>query len=296
MLKTAIAGGETPDAGELLRLLVNHPEVDLITVYSPSLKGSRLSAVHYGLIGETEMTFSDILEPEKIDVLFICSTTADFPSFEELSEINPDLKIIDMTRERKFGEIPYGLSEINRKELVRGAKHSVLASAEGASALIALYPMGCKQLLHPGLSITIATSGTPDITHLADEIMSRLTLVQSSLVTVPEIKIKAPVADAIVEAEVEYASTLSVADAIDIFESVYDDHNFTFVLDQKVKPEEVRGTNKCIVSISNPLPGKLKVSAMLDGKIRGGAGGAIHIFNLLCGLHEKTGLSLSANY
>lgn len=299
MLKTAIAGAETREAGELIRILVNHPEIDLVAAYAPAMKGRTLSEIHHGLVGETDMKATDTLDLAALDVLFICTPDCQLPPMETLEARFPSLRIIDMTPERTAGKGAYGLSEINRKELVRGARSATLASAEGAAALIALYPAACHLLLPPGVTLEITTD-TPDSpelrSRLSEEIMTRLNLAQSSFVTPPEIRISPSCGKGEVTATAVFSSTLSVDEALKAYDSVYDDHNFTFLLTTAPGPEEVCGTNRCIVTIDIPTPGKVRVRALTDGRMRGGAGGAVHLMNLLCGLHEKTGLALKAHY
>lgn len=298
MLKTAIAGADSPVAGELIRLLVNHSEIDLHTAFAPAHRGRRLCDVHYGLVGETDSRFSDTLNLCDIDVLFICTP------FEELADISaiesqyPDLRIIDLSATRRFDGIPYGLSEINRKELVRGARISSLASAEAAAALIALYPAACNLLIPPGLRITIRSdiASDPDAkARITEEISPRLRMAQSSFMTDPEIALEPADAPGIVAVTAEFSSSLDARSALALFDAIYDDHNFTHLLEDALPgPEEICGTNRCMVFLSNPAPGRLRIDTMLDGEMRGGATGALHIMNLLCGLHEKTGLALRA--
>jgi len=299
MLKTAIAGADAPVAGELIRLLVNHPEIDFHTACAPAHRGRRLCDVHYGLIGESDIRFSDSIDLANTDVLFICTDNSGLPDFHSLELAYPELRIIDVSPSRTFENVPYGLSEINRKEMVRGARSASVATAEAAAALIALYPAACNLLLPPGLSIIIETDLEPTpgrVKALTDEITTRLRITQSSFMTKPEIVFAKAPAPGIVAVTAEFASSLSVENALALYDAIYDDHNFTFLIpDRQLPPVEISGTNRCIVTISNPIPGRLCINALLDGQMRGGAAGALHIMNLLCGLHEKTGLALHSS-
>ena len=116
MIKVGIIGAQTPDAGELLRILINHPEVDILSLYAPSLTGHRISSVHHGFIGETDFFFVDKIDPSKLDAIFIAENSPIVNSLIEHIGEWEDLKLIDLSPERhddwKPSEFVYGHSEI----------------------------------------------------------------------------------------------------------------------------------------------------------------------------------------
>ena len=119
MIKVGIIGGAGYTAGELLRLLVNHPQSEISFVHSTSNAGNRLSEVHEGLVGETDMTFSDSYSLDDIDVLFLCSGHGASTAFWNENERPEHLKVIDLAqdfRDESCGYV-YGLPELNRDRI-----------------------------------------------------------------------------------------------------------------------------------------------------------------------------------
>ncbi|MGL4294028.1 MAG: N-acetyl-gamma-glutamyl-phosphate reductase, partial [Bacteroidales bacterium] len=102
MIKVGIVGGAGYTAGELLRLLLNHPDVELVFVNSSSNAGNKLYDVHSGLFGETELTFTQELPFHEIDLLFFCTAHGDTRKFMEAHEVPSDLKIIDLSTDYRM--------------------------------------------------------------------------------------------------------------------------------------------------------------------------------------------------
>lgn len=125
MIKAGIIGGAGYTAGELLRLLLNHPDVEIKWVNSSSNAGNKVANVHQGLIGETDLVFTDQTPWEDIDVLFCCTPHGETRKFMESHEVPQELRIIDLSTDYRIEdgshEFVYGLPELNRKRIVRGA-------------------------------------------------------------------------------------------------------------------------------------------------------------------------------
>ena len=124
MIKVGIVGGAGYTAGELLRILLNHPEVEISFVNSTSNAGNKLYDVHEGLYGETEMVFTDLLPFDEIDVLFICSGHGDSSKFLAAHTLPENVKIIDLAqdfRDESNGFV-YGLPELNRERIKKANK------------------------------------------------------------------------------------------------------------------------------------------------------------------------------
>ena len=86
MIKVGIIGGAGYTAGELLRLLINHPDVEIVFVHSNSNAGNKISDVHSGLFGETDIVFTDKADFDKIDLLYFCTAHGDTNNFMESNE------------------------------------------------------------------------------------------------------------------------------------------------------------------------------------------------------------------
>ena len=102
MIKAGIIGGAGYTAGELIRLLINHPETEIIFVNSTSNAGNKITDVHEGLYGECDLVFTDELPLEDIDVLFFCTAHGDTKKFIESHNIPEDLKIIDLSMDYRI--------------------------------------------------------------------------------------------------------------------------------------------------------------------------------------------------
>ncbi len=126
MIKAGIIGGAGYTAGELIRILIHHPEVKIEFINSSSNAGNAVTAVHSGLIGETELVFTDKLPLTSIDVLFLCSAHGDSKKFLDANAVPENVKIIDLSTDyrhaREGNDFVYGLPELNR-EAIQSAVH-----------------------------------------------------------------------------------------------------------------------------------------------------------------------------
>lgn len=303
MIKVGILGAENAPAGELLRVLLNHPEVELLNVVAPSLVGRAVSSFHRGLIGETTLRFTESVDLEKLDLVFITS-----PNFKvsEISPLPPELKVIFIQgRELKTAPVPFdtliyvpGVSEVYRKPLVREAQAARILPSATSLALIALAPLAGNLLLNNSVKVNIQVPQNRVDAFNADsvkeELESLLGDIQLSLKGLGEVTVESSDTIRALSAEIDFDSDIDKQEIIKIYESVYDDHNFTFVVTSDPSPSEVAGTHKCLIYVTSPHEGKIRIKAVADSVLRGGAGDAIHAMNLLFGLFEKTGLSLPA--
>ena len=154
MIKVAISGADTPEAGELIRILVNHPDVEIVALIAQRHDGKPVQSLHHGLLGEINIPFSSSLRPEQADLLIIADKKVKYDDYKRLLKSFPDLKVItlhnfvsdeerpinfpeDISEEDvvQMEEPVYALPEINRKALVRGAKAAEIPSPLGNRAL-----------------------------------------------------------------------------------------------------------------------------------------------------------------
>ncbi|MDE6771562.1 MAG: N-acetyl-gamma-glutamyl-phosphate reductase, partial [Muribaculaceae bacterium] len=163
MKKIGIIGGAGYTAGELLRLLINHPEVSVAFVHSTSNAGQPVTSVHGGLLGETDLVFSDTHPLEDIDILFLCSAHGHSKKFWEENSRPSGLKVIDLAqdfRDESDGYV-YGLPEMNRERIA--AADSVANPGCFATALqLSLLPLAAAGLLPEDgeINITALTGST----------------------------------------------------------------------------------------------------------------------------------------
>lgn len=303
MIKVGIIGAEQPVAGELLRILVHHPEVDIVTLCSPAFAGRHPSACHFGFIGTTVPNFTDRLDPAALNVVFIADKSSPGTDILAHNEKWPKLRIIDLSPARlenlsAFG-LEYGLSEINRKPLVRGARMASVPSAVASLSLVALYPLALNLLLNGDIHIDIeapaAMQTSLNLPKVAAEISTMLVKTQTSFTGKVLLTTTASNSIRGLKVNIRMNCPLSLAEIDRVYDSVYDDHNFTYTSLSGVGTPEVEGTQKCIVSLSKPDAGSLELNAVGDAYLRGGAGDAVHVMNLFFALDEKVGLYLKPN-
>lgn len=302
MIKTGIVGAESPIAGELIRILVNHPEVELISVCASGLAGRKVSDHHAGLIGETNLRFVDHLETRPYDILFLCG---DISGMSIPSDLKENIKVIlcdncaASSLPSSLGDIELvdGLSELYRKPLVRGAHGAGILNPLVAMSLISLFPLALHLMLPEDLTIS---SSLPEwcnseslLENSINDINKRLSEVQLSFKGVKDIAVNFHKSRE-VSVEIELKSSVSIEEILKIYDSIYDDHNFTFIVGRKYDPSEVIGTQKCLLYIHKPSEDTLRIEGVADALYRGGVGDAVHSMNLLFGLFEKIGLVFKA--
>lgn len=301
MIKTILTGASSRIGGELIRILSMHPEVEIIAACAPGYEGQRITSVHHGLIGETTLAFSGSAPLEKGDILFICDSDIGPENFNSIRKRYPELRIVILAHASKDQypdtEIVYGLPEINRKALVRGAMTATVPVSFESMALVALYPFASHLLLQGDISIDVeapqAITDLMDLREVAANIERELAQRQTSFSGSVTLTASPLHSRRSALMKIRFACNLDLQSMLDLYE-MYDDHRFAFVTTQPVGVSEVAGTNKCVITVSKTEPGEVVLGAAADCRLRGGAGEAVHIMNLMFGLHERTGLALKA--
>lgn len=304
MIKVGIAGADSPAAGELMRLCLHHPDVDIVTAYAPGKAGLPVSAVHHGFIGEERILFTSNFDATALDVAFLMMPLYSESDWMKLMADRPQLKLIlfkeALTEGMNSALAPvYGLSEMNRKPLVRGARVAIMPDVIASPLLVALYPLASHLMLSGDIRIDLSAPAdliTPE--HLGNaeaEIRSMLQRVQTSFTGNVKIDAEPSGSDRSMRLRLTLPAATQIEEIFRIYDSIYDDHNFTFTVHHKVSPAEVAGTDKVIISVTKPSADTLALDIVADPRMRGGAGEAIHIMNLLFSLHEKTGLDLKTS-
>ncbi|MFZ4582800.1 MAG: N-acetyl-gamma-glutamyl-phosphate reductase, partial [Paludibacter sp.] len=143
-IKVGVIGGAGYTAGELLRILVNHPNVEIVFVHSSSNAGNPIADVHSGLVGETDLIFTSELPFSEVDALFLCSAHGDSKKFMDENPEASKLKIIDLStdyREKRTDhDFVYGLPEMNRTKIVN-AQHIANPGCFATCIQLALLPL-----------------------------------------------------------------------------------------------------------------------------------------------------------
>ena len=312
MINTAIIGGTTDTAGELIRLLLNHPDVHLQWVHSPDNAGRPITDIHQGLIGETDLRFTPTVDYTDIDCIFCC--TAQGAHLLAEHPVPEDTRIIDLSAEHRLQDdthdYVYGLSELNRKRIVRGARHIAVPGSLAAAILPALIPLAKNLLINSTLHIAAVTSASDtdaDARHTRPgdnislyqpfshpqiaEIRQSLAQIQTSFSAPVElIPMRGSFARGTLAA-IYLDCKVSIQRLRELYDEYYSDHNFTFVTDKVPDLKDVNGTNKCILHLDR-IGDRLLITSVIDNLLKGAAGTAVHNLNLLFGLHERIGLNL----
>ena len=318
-IKIGVIGGAGYTAGELLRILIYHPQVDIVFVNSSSNAGNPVTAVHSGLIGETDLVFTAELPLEKIDALFLCSAHGDSKKFIEANEIPKQAKIIDLSTDYRAKsqdhDFVYGLPELNR-DTIKKATHVANPGCFATAIQVALLPLASKALLNDEIHVNAITGSTgagvkPSSTshfswrnnnisiykpfghqHLQEIGQSINQLQPDFNKSVNFIPVRGNFTRGIYVTAYTRCS-LSLDEANALYQDYYKDAAFTFLTDKNPDLKQVVNTNKAIVYLEKHGD-KLLVVSMIDNLLKGASGQAVQNMNLMFGLEEKAGLGLKA--
>ena len=315
MVKVGIIGGAGYTAGELIRLLINHPAVEIAFIHSTSNAGNAVTDIHGGLIGETDLRFSAEYDLTAVDVLFLCSAHGQSRKFWEENPAPVTLKIIDLAqdfRDESCGYV-YGLPEINRERI---AKTTRLANPGcfATAIQLALLPLAANNLLKNEVHITAITGSTgagvkPGATthfswrsdnlsvykafehqHLIEIGRTLKTLQPSFDSAVNFVPMRGDFARGIF-ASVYTDCDLTAEQATALYNDFYKDAAFTFVSEREVDLKQVVNTNKAVVRVAK-YGNKLHIVSTIDNLLKGASCQAVQNMNIMLGLDEKTGLNL----
>ena len=312
MIKVGIIGGAGYTAGELLRILVNHPEVEIVFVHSTSNAGNHLYDVHGGLFGDTELTFSDSYDLEAVDVLFLCSAHGKSREFWEQNACPEGLKVVDLAqdyRDESEGYV-YGLPEWQRDK-IRTARKIANPGCFATAIQLALLPLAAAGLLKSTVHVTAITGSTgagvkpAATTHFSwrtDNLSTYKVFEHQHLKEICRnlgfndiqfVPMRGDFARGIF-ASVTVDTPLTGEAALKLYQDYYADAAFTFVSDRPVDLKQVVNTNKAIVA-PEVHDGTLVVSSVIDNLLKGASGQAVQNMNLIFGIPETTGLKLKAS-
>lgn len=315
MIKVGIIGGAGYTAGELLRLLVNHPEVEIAFVHSSSNAGRPVAEVHEGLIGDTDLFFAADYNLEACDVLYLCLGHGKSTEFWQVNKRPGHLKVIDLAqdfRDESNGYV-YGLPEVKR-QAIASADLVANPGCFATAIQLALAPLAKAGLLNNEVSITGITGSTgagvkPGATthfswrnnnisvykafehqHLKEICMTLNALAGEEVAQLDFVPMRGDFARGIFVAA-HLTCPLSLEEATAIYIDFYKDATFTHVSNRPIDLKQVVNTNKCVISLEKHGD-KLLVLSAIDNLLKGASGQAVQNMNLMFGLPENTGLNL----
>lgn len=317
MIRIGVIGGAGYTAGELIRLLINHPKAEIVFINSSSNAGNKITDIHSGLIGECNLVFTDAMPLDQIDALFLCSAHGDSKTFMEKVIVPKNVKIIDLStdfREKRADhDFIYGLPELNLNE-IRNGNHVANPGCFATCIQLALLPLASKRLLKSEIHVNAITGSTGagvkpsstshfswrndnisvykafDHQHLQEITQSVRQLQSNFNFDINFIPVRGNFARGIF-ASIYTDFYGSAAEADEIYKAFYKDASFTFVTDKNIDMKQVVNTNKCLIH-TEKHGNKLLILSVIDNLLKGASGQAVQNLNIMFGLDQNMGLKL----
>jgi len=320
-IKAGIAGSAGYTGGELIRLLLYHPRVDIKFLLSSSNAGNKVYQVHKDLIGETELTFTDRFDDSDIDVLFLCSGHGQSIKFLEENKVRDEVKVIDLSQDFRLEDpgyprpFTYGLVE-GEKENIRKAKNIANPGCFATCIQLGLLPLAKANLLNNEIHVSATTGSTGagqkampttqfswrnnnfsiykafQHQHLR-EIYQSLKKWQSGFdQEINFIPYRGNFTRGILAA-IYLDVDITEEKAIQIFKDFYSEHPFVSVADDEIDLKMVVGTNKCVLKVEKHGK-KLLITSIVDNLVKGASGQAVQNMNVVFGMEETVGLNLKS--
>ena len=328
MIKIGILGAAGYTGGELIRLLVNHPEAEIIFANSESNAGNLVADVHEGLLGDTDLRFTDAMLFDEVDVVFFCFGHGKSEEFLKEHAIPAHVKIIDLAQDFRIAapthDYVYGLPEIHKEQICK-CQHLANPGCFATCIQLGLLPLAKAGLLTHDVAVNAITGSTGagqkpvSTTHFSwrtdnmsiykvfthqhlHEIRQSLTELQGSLdVDVDFIPYRGDFARGIFCTEVvkfdgeEGTPTNPTAEQLaDMYRAFYADAAFTHYIDKAIDLKQVVNTNKALVHIDK-FGNKAVITCIIDNLLKGAVGQAVQNMNLMFGIDERSGLLLKSS-
>ncbi|MHA6247833.1 N-acetyl-gamma-glutamyl-phosphate reductase [Pontibacter sp. CAU 1760] len=327
-IKAGIVGGAGYTGGELLRLLLNHPDVAIAFVHSNSQAGKPVHAIHKDLLGDTDLAFTDTLAQD-VDVLFLCVGHGEAKRFVEASNIAPGIKVIDLSQDFRWTEsttadavtaagrtFVYGLPELQREQ-IKEAANIANPGCFATAIQLALLPLAKENLLTEEVHVSGITGSTGagqslsatshyswrssnasnykvlNHQHLREIGRTVQGLLKSGMPDIHFVPYRGPFTRGIL-CTAYTRSSLSQEEARALYQAYYAVHPFVVISDSTPDLKQVVNTNKCLLHLDKQGE-QLVITSMIDNLVKGASGQAVQNMNLLFSLDEKAGLRLKAS-
>lgn len=320
VIRAGIVGGAGYTGGEMLRILLRHPSVELVFVHSRSNAGAKLSDIHTDLVGDTEMTFSSELSND-VDVILLCVGHGEAGKWLEANKVDDSIKLIDLSHDHRLAtnaedagrSFIYGLPEAN-KEQIKTAQNIANPGCFATAIQLGLLPLASSGKLGEvhTTGITGSTgagqklSATSHFAWRNNNIQAYKTLQHQHVLEITEtlkgmqddftrlnfVPLRGDFPRGIYVTS--YTKTdMTLDEAKELYKNYYADHAFTHVSDTPIHMKQVVNTNKCLVYLEK-VDDQLIVHSQIDNLTKGASGQAVQNMNIMFGLDEKEGLDLKA--
>ncbi len=317
MIKIGILGGAGYTAGELIRLLLNHPQTEIRFINSESNAGNLITDVHEGLYGDTDMVFTSEMPFEDVDVVFFCFGHGKSEAFLKEHSIPANVKIIDLAQDFRLAapgnDYVYGLPEIN-KEKITHARHVANPGCFATCIQLGLLPAAKMGILNEDIAVNAITGSTGagvkpgSTTHFSwrNNNMSIYKPFQHQ--HVPEIRQSIKQVQGYLDADIDFIpyrgdfargifatevikTDKSIDEITAAYKEFYQDAKFTHYVDKAIDMKQVVNTNKALVHCEK-YGNKLLVTSTIDNLLKGAVGQAVQNMNIMFGIDETAGLKL----
>ena len=327
MIKIGILGAAGFTGGELIRLLLNHPEAEIVFANSGSNAGNKVADVHGGLLGETDMEFTDQMPFDEVDVVFFCFGHGKSEEFLKENDIPANVKIIDLAQDFRIAapthDYVYGLPEIHKAD-IQQCQHLANPGCFATCIQLGLLPLAKAGLLKHDVSVNAITGSTgagqkpTGTTHFSwrnnnmsvykvfthqhlHEIRQSLAELQGTLdASIDFIPYRGDFPRGIFCTEVvkfdgeEGSATNPTGEQLaQMYKDFYADAAFTHYVDKAIDMKQVVNTNKCLVHVDK-FGNKAVITSTIDNLLKGAVGQAVQNMNLMFGIDECAGLRLKA--
>lgn len=316
-MKIGILGGAGYTGGELIRLLLNHPQAEIVFVNSESNAGNPVTDVHEGLYGDTDLRFTDAMPFSEVDVVFFCFGHGKSCQFLAEHQIPDSVRIIDMAQDFRLAaegnDFVYGLPEINRGRIASAA-HVANPGCFATCIQLGLLPAAKMGLLIHDVSVNAITGSTGAgqkpgaTTHFSWRVDNLSIYKPFTHQHVPEIKQSLAQVQGTLDAEIDFIpyrgnfsrgifatevvrTEAPVEDIVEAYKAFYQDEPFTHYVDRPLDMKQVVNTNKCLVHCEK-YGDKLLITSCIDNLLKGAVGQAVQNMNIMFGEEETMGLRL----
>lgn len=323
-LKVGIVGGAGYTGGELIRILINHPDAEIGFIHSKSNAGNNVAQVHADLAGDTSLQFTGELSQD-VDVMFLCVGHGEARKFMDENKIDAHVKVIDLSQDFRLKktsthgsrEFVYGLPELN-KEQIRSANNIAnpgcfatciqlgLLPLAKAGILDSVYATGITGSTGAGQGLTASShfswranniQAYKTLTHQhIKEITQSLNQLQGSFTSQDKLSFVPWRGDftrgIFVSSQLD--CSLEANELAELYQDFYNGQPFVHIMPDGIFLKQVVNTNKCLIQLEK-VGTKLVVHSVTDNLLKGASGQAVQNMNLMFGLEETAGLKLKAN-
>lgn len=320
MIRIGILGAAGYTGGELIRLLLNHPEAEIVFANSESNASNLVADVHEGLYGDTDLRFTDEMPFNDVDVVFFCFGHGKSEAFLKEHAIPQHVKIIDLAQDFRLAapgnDYVYGLPEIN-KDKIATAQHVANPGCFATCIQLALLPAASMRIITENVSVNAITGSTgagqkPSATTHFSWRNNNMSIYKAfTHQHVPEIRQSLTQVQGYLDADIDFIpyrgdfargifatavvrTDKPIEEVIEGYKQFYANAAFTHYVDKAIDMKQVVNTNKALVHCDK-YGRKLLITSTIDNLLKGAVGQAVQNMNIMFGINETTGLNLKSS-